>query len=43
MRLRNYMVAGSVSLQVEKVFALLIESGAAYCILWVSVTPVGSA
>ena len=31
--LKGYLVSGS---QVEKLLALLIESGAAYCALWVS-------
>ena len=35
-RLRGYFVGGSVASQVEKLFALLIESGAIYCALWVS-------
>ncbi|PIL26704.1 hypothetical protein GSI_11231 [Ganoderma sinense ZZ0214-1] len=33
-RLRQYIVAGPVASQMEKVFALLVESGAAYCALW---------
>ena len=32
-RLKGYLVAGSPT---EKLFALLIESGAVYCTLWVS-------
>ena len=35
MRLRQYIVAGPVASQMEKVFALLVESGAIYCALWV--------
>ncbi|KAI1791474.1 hypothetical protein LXA43DRAFT_889216 [Ganoderma leucocontextum] len=38
-RLRQYIVAGPVASQVEKVFALLLESGAAYCALWVRLHP----
>ncbi|KAM5536749.1 hypothetical protein V8D89_009588 [Ganoderma adspersum] len=33
-RLREYIVAGPMASQMEKVFALLVESGAAYCALW---------
>ena len=35
MRLRQYIVAGPVASQMEKVFALLVESGAVYCAIWV--------
>ena len=33
--LRRYIVVGPLGSQIEKVFALLVESGAAYCALWV--------
>lgn len=33
--IRKYMGEGSVSMRVEKVFALLIESGFVYCCLWI--------
>ena len=33
--IKKYMGEGSVSMRVEKVFALLIESGFVYCCLWV--------
>lgn len=35
-RLRGYFVGGSIASQVEKLIALLIESGAIYSALWVS-------
>ena len=35
-RLHGYFVGGSVASQVEKLFALLVESGAIYCALWAS-------
>ena len=39
LRRYGYLVTGS---QTEKVFALLIESGAAYCVIWVrSLSPAG--
>ncbi|TBU54599.1 hypothetical protein BD310DRAFT_827664, partial [Dichomitus squalens] len=34
--LRKYIVVGPIASQIEKIFALLLESGAAYCTLWVS-------
>ncbi len=34
-RLRQYIVAGPVASQMEKVFSLLVESGAIYCAFWV--------
>ncbi|KAI0273921.1 hypothetical protein BGY98DRAFT_997854 [Russula aff. rugulosa BPL654] len=33
--IKKYMGEGSVSMRVEKVFALLIESGFVYCCLWI--------
>ncbi|KAM5535101.1 hypothetical protein V8D89_011187 [Ganoderma adspersum] len=36
-RLRGYFVAGTRASQVEKLFSLLIESGAIYCAIWVIV------
>jgi hypothetical protein len=35
--IKKYMGEGSVSMRVEKVFALLIESGFVYCCLWVRI------
>ena len=35
-RIRGYFVGGSVASQVEKLFSLLIESGAIYSALWAS-------
>ncbi|PIL28060.1 hypothetical protein GSI_09812 [Ganoderma sinense ZZ0214-1] len=36
-RLRGYFVGGSITSQIEKLFALLIESGAIYCAFWIRI------
>jgi hypothetical protein len=36
--LRKHLGEGDVSMRVEKVLALLIESGFVYCCIWVRVT-----
>ena len=35
--IKKYMGEGTVAMKVEKVFALLIESGFVYCCLWVCI------